>query len=212
LFAFVATAFAQESNFAGAQLGVSTLSADGRGIISTGSTAVSLYKPENSLTGQIFAGRHLTDYLSFQGSYGWNGNDVRLTSVQVSGSTERSYEQERSARHHTFVGELLVYFRPRASSIRPYLSAGLGVARFSSREEQTVISTGGPALPPREFRSADACFRVAVGIDVKLGRGPAFRYTFAETIQGNPISSRLTPPGQRNLANFQNLFGFAWRF
>jgi hypothetical protein len=33
------------------------------------------------------------------------------------------------------------------------------------------------------------------------------RYSFSESVSGNPISAQLSPPGQRNLANFQNLFG-----
>ena len=30
--------------------------------------------------------------------------------------------------------------------------------------------------------------------------------------QRHPISARLTPPAERNLANFQNMFGFVRRF
>ena len=45
-----------------------------------------------------------------------------------------------------------------------------------------------------------------------MGDQWSFRYSFSETITGNPISARLTPPGERNLANFQNLFGFVRRF
>jgi hypothetical protein len=40
----------------------------------------------------------------------------------------------------------------------------------------------------------------------------SFRYSFSETIGGNPISPRLSPPGERNLANFENLFGVVARF
>ena len=39
-----------------------------------------------------------------------------------------------------------------------------------------------------------------------------FRYSFSETISANPISPSLTPPAQRGLANFQNLFGLVYRF
>ena len=53
---------------------------------------------------------------------------------------------------------------------------------------------------------------VPVGMDVNLGKGWAFRYTFSETISQNPISDRLSPPGQHSFKNFQNLFGFVKRF
>jgi hypothetical protein len=65
-----------------------------------------------------------------------------------------------------------------------------------------------PQLPPPEFKSSAAALRVAVGIDLALSSNWSFRYSFNETIRGNPISEQLSPPGRRNLANFQNLFGF----
>jgi len=207
LFALTAAATAQQSNFVGTQIGISTLSADGRSIISAGSTAVSLYKPENSITGQVFAGRHFTDWVSAQGTYGWNGNDAVLTSVHIPGG---AVETPLNTRTHTIVGELMVYFRSRDSFLRPYLSAGPGVSRFSSRLR------GGFARSPQDLHlnshSTNLSFRVAVGMDVRLAKGAVLRYTFSETIQKNPISALLTPPGQRNLANFQNLFGVNWTF
>lgn len=202
---------AQDVNFAGAMIGVSTLSADGRSVIDSTNTSVSLYKPENALTWFVFAGRHLNDFLSAQVSYTRNRNDLTLTSVQVTAGIERSYEQSFSARHDTIAGEFMLYFRPRSSRARPYLSAGPGVARLSSTPKRTVLTRGSPVLPV-EFSSTHLCFRVAVGIDLQLRRSVAFRYTFAETIQNNSISAHLSPPGRRNLANFQNLFGLVWRF
>src|SRR5215467_14070834 len=46
----------------------------------------------------------------------------------------------------------------------------------------------------------------------EAGKGWAFRYTFSETLSKNPISDRLSPPGQHSRKNFQNLFGFVRRF
>jgi hypothetical protein len=66
---------------------------------------------------------------------------------------------------------------------------------------------GDLAVPAPRFASAAAGRRVAVGMDVAMRHGWAVRYTFRETIRGNPISRQLSPVGQRNLANFQNLFG-----
>ena len=202
----------QDANFAGGMIGVSTLSADGRSIFEPSSTAVSLYKPENGFTFLLFGGRHLSDFFSIQASYSWNRNDLTLTSVQVTTGVERSYEQSYAAGHHTVAGELMLYFRPRSSVLRPYLSAGPGVAHLSSEEGRPLFTRGSPVLPARRFSSTDFCFRVAVGIDIRLRGGGSFRYSFAETIQDNPVSAQLSPPGKRKLANFQNLFGLAWRF
>jgi hypothetical protein len=49
-------------------------------------------------------------------------------------------------------------------------------------------------------------------MDFALRAGWSFRYSFSETIRNNPISEQLSPMGQRNLANFQNLFGILKRF
>jgi len=203
---------AQQANFAGSTIGISTLSADGRSILDSAGTAVSLYKPENGFTGMLFGGRHLNDFLSVQASYGWNRNNLALTSVQITAGVEHSLEQSYTARHHTVAGELLLYFRPRSRGVRPYLSVGPGVAHLSGEEGRTTFTRGVPEPAARRFSSTDLCLRVAVGIDIKVYGGVSFRYSFAETIQKNPISARLSPPGKRGLANFQNLFGAAWRF
>jgi hypothetical protein len=47
-------------------------------------------------------------------------------------------------------------------------------------------------------------------MDVRLGRRWSVRYSFSESVSGNPIAEQLSPPGQRNLANFQNLFGVVY--
>jgi hypothetical protein len=88
--------------------------------------------------------------------------------------------------------------------VRPYLSVGVGVVRLETRADGPAC--GRNAVPPAEtVRASRATLRVAVGLDLTVGRGWSVRYSFSES--GNPLSAQLSPPGQRNLANFQNLFG-----
>jgi len=54
--------------------------------------------------------------------------------------------------------------------------------------------------------------RVPVGMDVNVGNGWAIRYTFSETMSKNSISERLSPAGQHNLKNFENLIGLVKQF
>jgi hypothetical protein len=103
-----------------------------------------------------------------------------------------------------------LYFRARGEAVRPYLSTGVGVVRFESAAVDGV--NGGLVAPAEEIASSHITLRVAVGIDLALGDAWSFRYSFSETLSGNPISPRLMPPGERNLMNFQNLFGFMRRF
>src|ERR1051326_4753938 len=69
--------------YAGALGGISTLSADGRAFLTPTVSSTSLYKPENGPSLNLFAGIHLRDYLSIQGNYVWNRNDVTLVSLMV---------------------------------------------------------------------------------------------------------------------------------
>jgi hypothetical protein len=118
----------------------------------------------------------------------------------------------RNSAQHAAIGDLLIYFRNRAEWARPYLSLGGGVVRFESEAERVVARRGAPPSMAAEFTATLMALRVAVGIDLVLGGDWAFRFTFSETIQNNPVSERLLPAGERNLANFQNLFGVVKRF
>lgn len=69
-----------------------------------------------------------------------------------------------------------------------------------------------PLLPSASFSSNRPVFRSHVGIDLRLARHWDFRYSFSEMIGKNDISKHLFPPAPRRLANFQNLFGFVFRF
>jgi hypothetical protein len=197
---------AQSTSYVGTLLGVSTLSADGTSSITPTSTATSLYRPENGLALNVLGGVHLTDYLSVQGNYIWNRNAVTLTSQFSSTTDFFFYEQSRRSTQHSGIADLLLYFRNRRSGVRPYLSTGTGIVRLRS-QAHGAVTRGAPRLPPPTFTSVHPALRVAVGIDLTVGRGWRFRYSFSETIGKNPVSAQLSPVGRRNLANFQNLFG-----
>lgn len=204
--------FAAGEYYAGALGGIATLSADARSIVASSGTSVSLYKPENGPTLNFFMGRHLSDYLSLQASYIWNRNDLTLSATSFSSQGQLLYQETRNSSQQSVLGDLLLYFRNRKSFARPYLSAGTGFVRLRSTEQSITALAGTPKLPPKQFTSTALPLRVAVGIDLAVARGWAIRYSFAEAIGSDAISAQLSPPGQRNLKNFQNLFGFVKTF
>ena len=208
--AAVASAQEQPRAYAGALFGVSTLSADATSITSPPDARISLYKPENGQALNVLAGIDLTRFLTAQGNYVWNRNDVALFSSFLSPSGGGFYEQARESSQHAAVADLLLYFRARGSGVRPYLSTGLGVVRFASGTPRSTVESSASA-PRGDIAATRVALRVAVGIDFAVTRRWAVRYSFSETICGNPISAQLVPPGERGLANFQNLFGFVWR-
>jgi hypothetical protein len=197
----------QSTPFAGALAGIATLSADARAIV-TGTTAdASLYKPENGPAVNLLTGVHMNDYFSVQANYIWNRNTVTAASIRASDAGATFFEERRTSTQHAFIGDALLYFRNHESWARPYLSAGVGLVRLESSATVLLAIRGGPQRPPETFASTAPALRVAVGIDLGAARGWSFRYSFSETISRNAVSTRLSPPAQRNLANFQNLFG-----
>ncbi len=206
----MATPVMAESPYvAGAMGGVSTLSAEASSSISGRSAALSQYQPDNGPLVQVFGGIHLRDYLSVESNWTWNRNDLAITYLDA---TATYYRQGRNSRQHSLAADLLVYFRQRESWVRPFLSVGGGVVWFESHARPTMEVRGSPALPPAGVRSSGPALRVAVGMDVVVRRGWFVRYSFCETMSRNPIGAVLTPPGGRNLANFQNLFGVGKSF
>jgi hypothetical protein len=198
---------AQRPVYVGVLGGLATLSGDAGSRISSSSVATSLYDPKNGPAASVFLGVHLFNYVSVQGDYIWNRNDVTLLSNYANPGGFSFYQQPESATEDAFIGDVLVYFRKRRSRIRPYLSEGVGVVRHSSHVSGSTLSSGDLPLPPANSAATFAATRTAVGLDVCLRPSWYFRYTFGENISHNPISAQLSPPAKHDLMNFQNLFG-----
>lgn len=205
-----ANVFAQRTPYVGVIGGVATLSADGGAQRSATGLSLSSYAPANGGALNVFAGIDLHNYVSLQANFIWNRNSLHLNSATSSNGT--FYQEDRSSSQQAGVFDLLIYFRKPSSRIRPYLGTGGGVLHFASDLERITGSGGSPALPPAHFSETIPVFRSHVGIDIKIRKQLAFRYSFSEMISRNPISQQLSPPAPRRLANFQNLFGFVTRF
>ena len=207
----VAEAQSPPSTYGGVAVGIATLAADARAEITSSGADVSLYTPENGPALNVFVGSHVHDYVTVQANYVWNRNDVTLTSIRATESGPSFYDAPRTSSQHALVGDLLLYFRERRSAIRPYLSAGIGVVRFQTTARGSDRVSNAPPPSPTSV-ATHALLRVAVGLDVSQGGHWSARYSFSESLSRNPISAQLSPPGQRGLANFQNLFGVVRAF
>ena len=200
---------AQTAPYVGAMGGIAVLSADAGSRTTSEGLSLSSYAPANGGALDLFAGVDTQKYVTLQLDYIWNGNDLRLNSASSNSAT--FYEEDRKSTQQTVMFNAMIYFRRTGSRIRPYLGTGFGVVDLSSRTDKLVVIGGAPTLPPPEFSSNSPAFRAHVGIDLRLTHRLDFRYSFSDTIDSNEISKQLSPPGQRGLENFQNLFGFVIR-
>ena len=197
--------------YGGGLIGVSTLSADAQTVTSSVGFSVALYKPENGLATNWFVGTHLTDHVTLQANYIWNRNGLTVLSSRATAGGIALSEQLRGSTQHAVVGDFLLYFRSRGDRFRPYLSLGGGIVRLSStRTEDPLLIETQP--PDQRFSAVHPTMRVAVGLDVMAGRTWLLRYSFSESLSANPVSAQLSPEGERNLANFQNLIGLVRLF
>ncbi len=150
--------------------------------------AAANYDPKVGPAAQLAVGYHFNDWISAQTGYSWNRN--LLTIRQLTGT---AFSQSEAVRvEHAVALEAMLYFRPRASRLRPYLSAGPAVVSLLNQRT--------------------AGLRVAVGIDISLRGGWGVRYNFSEMASANPFAQALSPPSGGKLMNFQNLFGVVKRF
>jgi len=205
-------AWASGDYYAGGVAGLATLSADSQSVLTTAAAQVSTYKPENGAAVNLFFGRYIGNYVSVQANYIWNANNLTFVSSSVSPEGSSFYQQNRDSSQSSATADVLVFFRNRDSRLRPYLSTGLGLVHVRSSAQNVTLFSGPTTTPAADFSANTTGLRVAVGIDVKLARGFSLRYSFSEMISANPISDHLSPPGERALKNFQNLWGFIKRF
>ncbi len=198
--------------YAGGVAGLATLSVDAQSMITVSAAQVSTYKPENGAAVNLFFGRYVGNYVSVQANYIRNTNDLTFVSSSVSPEGSAFYQQRRGSSQSSGIADVLVFFRARDSRLRPYLSTGVGLVHVQSSVQTVNFFAGPTVVPAGDFSANTAGLRVAVGIDVKLGAGFSLRYSFSESISANPISDHLSPPAQRALKNFQNLWGFVKSF
>ena len=153
--------------FVGVVGGISTLSADGRSLITPTGADVSLYKPENGPALNLFLGAHVREYVTLQANYIWNRNHLVLVSARDTDGGPSFYEQPRTASQNAIVGDVLVFFRNRRSLVRPYLSVGAGAVRLETKADAPARSRNA-VPPPPESTATRATLRVAVGLDLAI--------------------------------------------
>ncbi|BDC49218.1 hypothetical protein F183_A15340 [Bryobacterales bacterium F-183] len=151
--------------------------------VSASPVAAASYDSKPGAAFAASAGYLFNDWIGAESVYSFNRN--RILTSEVAGSSLN--QREFTAKQHSWTFEAMLYFRPRTSRIRPYLSAGPSLVQARER------TLGG--------------LRVAVGTDLMLSNGWGFRYSFSEVMSRNPLATDLRPSIGGKLLNFQNQFG-----
>ena len=179
-------------------------SADGRSVVTASDAFASSYEPPNGPILNVFGGVHLNHCLSLQANYSGNRNNLTLTSI---GSSASAYEQNRKRSQHSFAGDVVLYFRDRQSWQGRIFRCALE-RRFKSDSGELSLVRGALSLPPDRFSSTMVTLHVAVWDRSAANARVGFSLQLSRSHLAKPGQQQLTPPGQRNLAGFQNLFGF----
>jgi hypothetical protein len=215
LLSFSLFLYAQEErkNFVSALAGLAILSGDAQTDFPSSSTGpavprASSYAPRNGTSLNLAAGRHFNNWVSVQGNYLWNRNQVTLNGT----NGNAFYSATNASSQHKIVVDGMLYFRPITSRVRPYLSTGFGPVRISRNQTALNTSNPAPALPSASASVWRPGLRVAVGADLLLPSGWGFRYSFSETLTKNLFSESLLPPAPNNLMNFHHLWGLVKYF
>lgn len=197
----------ERKNFISALAGLAILSGDAQTDFSATPRASS-YAARNGTSVNLAAGRHFNNWVSVQGNYLWNRNQVTLNGT----NGNSFYAATNASSQHKVVIDGMLYFRPITSRVRPYLSTGVGPVRISRTQTALTTSNPAPALPSTSASVWRPGLRVAVGADLLLPSGWGFRYSFSETLTKNLFSDSLLPPAPNNLMNFHHLWGFVKYF
>lgn len=202
----------KKSIYLGGMGGFATLSGDGSAVITPSSASTSLFDPQNGAVGEVLVGTHLFRYLSFEGDYIWNRNPVTLVSTTQAAGVSSYYRQLEDVTQNAILANVLIYFRKRGDTIRPYLSEGFGGVSIHNTLSGEATAVGSPTLPPAKSDHASIALRTLVGMDVRMRNRWYGRYSFGETIDRNTFGDRISPPQHRIPKNFQNLFGVYFEF
>lgn len=202
---FVLSAQLEKKNFIAGLGGLAILSGDAKAAFSQGAVA-SFSSPKDGFALNLAAGHHFNNWVSAQGNYLFNRNDVTLNGV--SGNT--FYSAVNQSRQHQIVFDGMLYVRPLSSRIRPYLSVGFAMVQ-ASRNQVSFLGTAA-VVPTPKASEWHPGLRSAVGMDLTIKPGWAFRYSFSETLTGNLFSRSLVPPAQKHLMNFHHLLGVVRSF
>ena len=121
--------------------------------------------------------------LALEGTYGYGVNNLRVIDLQAP-ITERAF----GVRVHQLTGNLLYFFNEPSEKLRPFLTAGVGYARFNPTGDARAqaVATEFIEGPAALSGSNKGIFNVGAGVEGKLSDTWGFRLDARDYMTGTP--------------------------
>ncbi len=124
----------------------------------------------------------LNDYLAVEGSYSYGRNNLRITELDETPPEERGF----GTTLNQFGGNVLFFFSPRENSVRPFVTAGVGVTRFSPTDaaKARALDTDEEFLddPTIIDSSSEFSFNFGGGVEAKVSSRVGVRFDVRDHI------------------------------
>ncbi len=126
----------------------------------------------------------LTSHWTLEGNYSFGHNDQRITEESGGILVYRDFGVTVGQVQFNFVR----FFTDNESRIRPFFSAGLGMARFNPTDEAKLLALGGDFIadPTPLTSSVEVSFAVGGGLEARLNRWLGLRFDLKDHMSPIP--------------------------
>jgi hypothetical protein len=133
--------------------------------------------------------------------YLYRMSDLRLNAPNGSANFD--------ARTHIVTGEILSYFRPRASKTRPFVAFGGGVKNVKSTGIESAVQPGGRFAGLTNSRELLATIVAGAGVKYSLSKNLRVRFEVKDYISQRPGKLIVPAPGVKASGILNDIIGTA---
>lgn len=125
----------------------------------------------------------LTSHWGVEGAYSFSGHNLRIFELERVPPRERAF----GVRVHQFTGNAWYFLSSPREGIRPFATAGLGLARFSPTSQAKAVAAAQEFVHERAVISSKKLdFNFGVGQEVKAADWFGVRLDFRDHVTGIP--------------------------
>jgi opacity protein-like surface antigen len=124
----------------------------------------------------------MTERVSFEGAYSFGRNNLRVTNMRTI-PVMRMFE----TRTHQLSGNALYYLSGLSEDWKPFLTAGIGITRFSPTQEAVAFASLRFLDDPATIQSSNKFgFNFGAGSEFQVSNSLGLRFDFRDHVMGVP--------------------------